>query len=182
MIQGVICIVTFVTGVVVFACGVVAFANGVVVLFACGVVVFVYRQWCSRWYSGVRIWVVAFAYGAVAFANGATAGCVTVSLGRIGKGSSTGQDPGTTNDSARLHAHMSLMSVSNGAGLGTSPLIERKNASCRDSTVSVDETVLTSTGSITARRSVSPIVAPIPTEVITSASSRNLFVESTGKE
>jgi hypothetical protein len=77
---------------------------------------------------------------------------------------------------------MSLMLVSNRAGLGTSPLIERKNVSCRDLIVSIDETVLISIGSITARRSVIPIVAPILTEVITSASSKNLIVDSTGKE
>ena len=132
---------------------------------------------------------MAFAYGAVAFVNGVvafvnsvTAGCVIVSLGRIGKGSSTGQDPGIINDNARLYAHMSLMPVSNGVGLGTSPLIERKNVSCRDLIVSIDETVLTSIGSIIARRLVSPIVVLIPTEVITSVSSKNLVVDSTRKE
>ena len=72
---------------------------------------------------------MAFAYGAAVFTNDAPAGCATVSLGRIDKGSSTGQDPGIIKDSARLYAHMSLMPVSNGAGLGTLPLIWRKNAS-----------------------------------------------------
>ena len=46
----------------------------------------------------------------------------------------------------------------------------------------IDEIDLTSRGSVTARRSARPIVAPIPTEVIMSASSKDCSVELTGKE
>jgi hypothetical protein len=41
---------------------------------------------------------------------------------------------------------------------------------------------LTSKGSVTARRSARPMVAPMPTEVMMSASSKNSSVELTGKE
>jgi len=106
----------------------------------------------------------------------------TVNVGRMGNGTSIEQDPGTIKERAKLYAHMLLMPVSNGAGLGTSPTICRKNASWRDSTASIDDTDLTSRGSVTARRSTRPMVAPIPTEVMMSASSKNWSVESTGKE
>ena len=126
--------------------------------------------------------IVLFENGAVAFVNSVTTGYVIVSLSRINKGSSIGQDPGIINNNARLYTHISLIPVSNKTRLGTSPLIERKNILYRDSIISIDETVLTSTGSITTRRSVSPIVALILTEVITSASSKNLIVDFTRKE
>jgi hypothetical protein len=74
------------------------------------------------------------------------------------------------------------MLVSNRAKLNTSPLIKRKNALYRDLIISIDETVLISTKSITARRLVSSIITPIPTKVITSASSKNLIVDFTGKK
>jgi len=106
----------------------------------------------------------------------------TVNVGTMGNGTSIEQDPGTIKERAKLYAHMLLMPVSNGAGLGTSPTICRKNASWRDSTASIDDTDLTSRGSVTARRSTRPMVAPIPTEVMMSASSKNWSVESTGKE
>jgi hypothetical protein len=100
----------------------------------------------------------------------------------MGSGTSTWHDPGTMNERARLYAQMSLMPVSKGAGLGTNPWRCRKNASWRDSTVSIDDTDFTRMGSVNARRSASPIVAPIPTEVMMSASSKNSSVELTGKE
>lgn len=75
----------------------------------------------------------------------------TVKFGRIGKGTSTGQDPGTIKERAKLYAHMSLIPVSNGVGLGTSPSICRKNASCRDSTATIDDIGLISSGSVSAR-------------------------------
>jgi len=77
---------------------------------------------------------------------------------------------------------MSVMPVSNGPRLGTLPSICRKNASCRDSTASIDDTDLTSRGSVTTRRSVRPMVAPMPTKVIMSASLKNYAVELTKKE
>ena len=90
----------------------------------------------------------------------------TANVGRIGKGTSIGHDPGTIKERAKLYAYMLLMPVSNGAGLGTSPSISWKNVSWRDSTASIDDTDLTRKGSITARRLTKPIVAPMPTEVI----------------
>jgi hypothetical protein len=125
---------------------------------------------------------VAFVNDAVAFVNDVTAGCVTVNLDRIGKGSSTEQDLKITNNNVKLYAHMSIIPVSNGAGLDTSPLIKRKNALCRNLIINIDETVLINTKFITARRSVIPIMALIPTKVITSASLKNLVVDFTKKE
>jgi hypothetical protein len=54
----------------------------------------------------------------------------TVNVGRIGKGTSIEQDPGTIKERAKLYAYMSLIPVLNGVGLGTSLLIYRKNESC----------------------------------------------------
>ena len=116
-----------------------------------------------------------FVNGAVVI-NGAPAGCVTVNLGRISKGSSTRQDPGIINDKARLYTQISLILISNEAGLGISPLIKRKNISYLDSTISIDETVFINTGSIAAKRSLSLIVALILTDVIILISSKNFSV------
>jgi hypothetical protein len=74
------------------------------------------------------------------------------------------------------------MPVLNKAELDTSPLIKRKNILYRDLIVSIDETVLISIKFITARRLVIPIMALIPTEVITSISLKNLIVDFTGKK
>jgi hypothetical protein len=104
----------------------------------------------------------------------------TVNVGRISRGTSIRHDPGTIKERARLYAQMSLTPVSKGAGLGTNLSTCRK--SWRDSTTSIDETDFTSRGSVTARCSASPIVAPIPTNVIMSASSKNSSVELTKKE
>lgn len=106
----------------------------------------------------------------------------TFNLGRAGKGTSTGQDPGVMKERAKLYAHIALIPVSNGAGLGTSPSICRKNASWRDSTMSIDDIDFINRGSVTASRSVRSIAAPIPIEVMSSATSRNWVVELTGKE
>jgi hypothetical protein len=139
---------------------------------------------------------MAFAYSAVmfvnsaavfvnsimAFVNGVTTDCVIINLSKINKGGSTEQDPGITNDSARLYAHISLILISNKAGLNISPLIKRKNILCRDSIINIDETILINTGFIIARRLISFMLAPILTEVITSVSSKNLFVDFIRKE
>jgi hypothetical protein len=53
----------------------------------------------------------------------------TLKAGRVGNGISTGQDPGTIKERARLYAHMSLMPVSKGAGLGDFPSLCLKKAS-----------------------------------------------------
>jgi hypothetical protein len=118
----------------------------------------------------------------MAFVNSVTANCVTVNLSKINKESSIKQDPRTTNDSARLYIHISLMPVLNKTGLGTSPLIKRKNASYRDSIINIDETVFIRSEFIITRRLVSLIIALILTEVITSVNLKNLFVDFTKKE
>jgi hypothetical protein len=118
----------------------------------------------------------------MAFVNGVTAGCVTVDLNKISKGSSTEQNPRIINDSARLYAHIPLIPVLNKARLGTSPLIKRKNASYRDSIISINETVFIRSGFIIARRLISLIMTLILTEVITSVNSKNFFVDFIRKE
>jgi hypothetical protein len=64
---------------------------------------------------------------------------VAISLGRVGATTLTGQDPGTTNVRAKLYAQISLSPVSNAAGFGILPRVWRKNASCLDSTASIDD-------------------------------------------
>src|SRR3954470_17983237 len=49
--------------------------------------------------------------GSVEFARLGYVDSETFNVGRVGNGISTGQDPGTINERARLYAHMSLMPV-----------------------------------------------------------------------
>ena len=96
-------------------------------------------------------------------------------------GSSTEHNLGYIKENARLYAYISPIPVSNGAGFGTVPYMCRKNASCRNSTVSKDDIDFTSGGSVIASRLSSPMVGPIPTEIIVWASSKNSSVVFTGK-
>jgi hypothetical protein len=65
--------------------------------------------------------VVLFVYRAVACS------CwVTFSFGNTMTGTSTGHDPGTINERAMLYAHISLLPMLKGDGLGTSPSAWRK--------------------------------------------------------
>jgi len=112
----------------------------------------------------------------------AVVGADTVNVGRIGSGSSVGHDPGTINGRAKLYAQILLIPVSNGAGLGTLPPTWRKKASWRDSTVTIDDTVLTIPGSVYETRSTSPISALMPTEVMMSPRAMNSSMDATGKE
>ena len=57
----------------------------------------------------------------VLFINALTTNCTTVNPKRMGSGISTKQNPGIINKRLRLYAYISLIPISNGAGLGTSP-------------------------------------------------------------
>ena len=83
---------------------------------------------------------------------------------------------------ARLYAQMPLIPVSNGAGLGALPPRWRKKASCRDSTITIDDTDLTMEGSAYDTRSARPIRALIPTKVMMSLRAINSLMEATRNE
>ena len=106
---------------------------------------------------------------------------VTVNAGRIGGGTLTEQDPGIIKERAQLYAHMPLIPVSNGDGFGTPPLICRENALWLDSIKSIKDTDLTGIWCVIARSSARLIVAPMPTEVIVSASLINCSIDLTRK-
>ena len=105
-----------------------------------------------------------------------------VNIKRMGKGTLIEQDLDMIKERIKLYVYILLIPVLNGTGLDTLPSICRKNVLWRDSIASINDTDLTNKGSVIARRSARPMVAPMSTEVMISASSKNCSIELTGKE
>jgi hypothetical protein len=102
-------------------------------------------------------------------------------VGRMGIGSSTGQDAGTMNSKARLYAQVDDIRVSNGAGLGSCPFATLKKASCLASVAAMLAIPETRFESRMATVSASARIAPTPTELRDLPSDRNSLVFLEGK-
>ena len=106
--------------------------------------------------------------------------CV-LNVGRMGRGSSTGQDAGMMNSKARLYAQVDDIGVSNGAGLGSCPFATLKRASCLASVAAMLAMPDTRSESRVATISATASRAPTPTELRDLPSDRNSLVFLEGK-
>jgi hypothetical protein len=99
-------------------------------------------------------------------------------VGRMGIGSSNGQDAGMMNSKARLYAQVVEIGVSNGARLGSCPFATLKKASCL---ASIDAMLARPDTRFESTDSVSPSIAPRPMELSDLPSERNSEVFLEGK-